>query len=205
MTKLLFLAALISNYPLLAQTPAPPARPNGSRLFDQVCTTCHGNATVERAPAPAELRSMTPEKVYEALTTGAMQVQAKDLADDAKRAIAEYLGDRKLGASQVADSKLMPNQCAGNPPLADISSKPAWNGWSMDLANTLSSAKIQSAIMQPPFSGRIRGASQREWVWSLRNAHSAAGGGLGRPELWPEWVPGFQVPRMSQVYRDCSG
>lgn len=136
MTRLALLGALISNYPLLAQAPAPPARPNGARLFDQVCTTCHGNSNVERAPAPAILRGMTPEKVYEALTTGAMQVEAKDLADDAKRAIAEYLGDRKLGAAQVADSKMMPNQCAGNPPLADTFSKPEWNGWSTDLANT---------------------------------------------------------------------
>ncbi|MEQ1948592.1 MAG: PQQ-binding-like beta-propeller repeat protein [Bryobacteraceae bacterium] len=136
MTKLVLLATLISAYPVMAQAPATPARPNGNRLFDQSCTTCHGNANVERAPAPAVLRGMTPEKIYEALTTGAMQVQAKDLADDAKRAIAEYLGDRKLGAALVAGSKLMPNQCAANPALADISSKPAWNGWSMDLANT---------------------------------------------------------------------
>jgi polyvinyl alcohol dehydrogenase (cytochrome) len=65
-----------------------------------------------------------------------MQVQAQDIADDDKRAIAEYLSDRKLGAAQIADAKRMPNQCASNFPFADLSSKPAWNGWGVDVANT---------------------------------------------------------------------
>jgi hypothetical protein len=34
---------------------------------------------------------MSPETIYEALTTGAMKEMAKDLGDDDRRGIAEYM------------------------------------------------------------------------------------------------------------------
>jgi polyvinyl alcohol dehydrogenase (cytochrome) len=75
---------------------------------------------------------MTPEKIYEALSTGSMRVQAQDLTDDMKRGIAEYLADRKLGAA-IGDASLMRNRCAGNPAL-DLT-LPSWNGWGVDTTN----------------------------------------------------------------------
>jgi mono/diheme cytochrome c family protein len=65
------LSILVPMGAAFAQTPRPPARLNGARQFDQICTTCHGNADTERAPDPSVLRKMTPERIYEALTTGA--------------------------------------------------------------------------------------------------------------------------------------
>ncbi len=116
-----------------AQAPPPPS---ARQLFDQSCTACHGNPEVSRAADPAVLRRMTPERIYEALTTGVMRVQAQDLSDAARRGIAEYLGDRKLGAGTSGDAKLMPNRCETNPAVLDLSRAPAWNGWGVDLANT---------------------------------------------------------------------
>ena len=54
---------------------------------------------------------MTPERIYGVLTTGVMQPQAASLSDPAKRAIAEYLGDRKLGARESGAVEQMPNRC----------------------------------------------------------------------------------------------
>ncbi len=88
---------------------AAPASPR--QAFDQSCQTCHGNPTVARAADPAVLRTMTPERIYAAMTTGAMQAQAQGLSDDLKRGIAEYLGDRKLGATESGDAARMPNRC----------------------------------------------------------------------------------------------
>src|SRR5688572_31266854 len=90
-----------------AQTPAAPSP---RQLFDQRCLTCHGNGDMPRAMDPAALRRMTPERVYAALTTGPMQPQAEGLSDADRRAIAEYLGDRKLGAGPAGDVASMPNR-----------------------------------------------------------------------------------------------
>jgi polyvinyl alcohol dehydrogenase (cytochrome) len=135
-----------------AQTPAPGAAPapavappSPRQLFDARCQTCHGNAETPRAADPAILRRMTPEHIYAALTTGVMQPQADGLSDAERRGIAEYLGDRKLGAGPIGDAAAMPNRCTANPPIPvtalDGPTAAAWNGWGADLANT----RFQSA------------------------------------------------------------
>jgi polyvinyl alcohol dehydrogenase (cytochrome) len=104
---------------------------------------------------------MTPERIYAAMTTGVMLAQAQELSDELKRGVAEYLGDRKLGATESGDATRMPNRCEAGPsprPSAVSSSGsgpglpsgqhpgplllpfrltgPSWNGWGADTANT---------------------------------------------------------------------
>jgi len=125
-----------------------PARPQGSAgtesgfaVFQQRCMGCHGNPRVERAPSPAAIREMSPEKIYEALTTGPMKGQGDGLSEDQRRMVATFMSGRPLGSLQQGDAKNMPNQCAGNPPVADPSAGPAWNGWGVDITNS----RFQSA------------------------------------------------------------
>ncbi len=124
-----------------AQSPGPPGPPSPSarQLYDQTCQTCHGNPAVPRAADPSLLRRMTPERIYEALTTGVMQSQAQGLPDAMRRGIAEYLGDRKLGAGPSGAVDQMPNRCEAAPARTAASARGAtgnWNGWGADLANT---------------------------------------------------------------------
>ena len=107
----------------------------GSTIFGNYCENCHGNPKVDSAPPPAILKQMTPERIYQALTTGDMVTLSKDLTDLQKRDIAEWVGGRRLGAAENGDSKGMPNRCASNPPIRDLTSAPSWNGWS-DINNT---------------------------------------------------------------------
>src|SRR5436190_1599687 len=126
----LLLAGLVLQVPgapapprLIAQAPQQPGAQNPGALpalsprqqFDQSCQTCHGNAAVPRAADPAVLRRMTPERIYDALTTGVMQSQAQALSDQSRRGIAEYLGDRKLGAAASGAVDGMPNRCEATP------------------------------------------------------------------------------------------
>ena len=46
--------------------------------------------------------------------------------------VSAYLGGRKLGVTEIADAKKMPNRCASNPPMSDIAHAPMWNGWGVD-------------------------------------------------------------------------
>lgn len=123
-----------------AQAPARPApqsagTESGFAVFQQRCMGCHGNPNVERAPSPAAIREMPPEKIYDALTTGAMKGQGASLSDDQRRMVATFMSGRPLGSLQEGDARQMPNQCSSNPPLADPAAGPAWNGWGVDLTS----------------------------------------------------------------------
>ena len=111
------------------------------RLFEQRCTSCHGNPSAPRAADGLQLRKMTPEAVYAAITTGPTHANLSGVTDDEKRMIAGYLGGRKVDAARLTDAKLMPNQCPANPPIDSLSASPLWNGWSPDGSN----ARLQSA------------------------------------------------------------
>ncbi|MCU1324980.1 MAG: cytochrome Cbb3 [Bryobacterales bacterium] len=89
---------------------------------------------VEHAPSEATIKTMTPERIFEAITTGAMKNQAAKLTDTEKLLLAEYMGGRKLDKEDVGDAKNMPNVCASHPPVRDMNA-PSSNGWG-DLSNT---------------------------------------------------------------------
>src|ERR1700721_2739142 len=92
---------------------APPARaPQGSAgtesgfaVFQTRCMGCHGNPAVERAPSPTVIREMSPEHIYEALTTGVMKGQGSTLSEDQRRMLATFMSGRPLGSEAQGDGK----------------------------------------------------------------------------------------------------
>jgi polyvinyl alcohol dehydrogenase (cytochrome) len=120
--------------------PAPgqrgaPGSENGIAVFQTQCFGCHGNAKVPNAPSPVAIREMSPERIYESLTTGVMKEQGGKLSDADKRVVAEFMGGRPLGSARAGDARNMPNQCRNNPQIADPARGPAWNGWGADGSN----------------------------------------------------------------------
>jgi polyvinyl alcohol dehydrogenase (cytochrome) len=105
---------------------------NAAQAFAEHCGACHMTA-VGTAPKLANLRQLTPESIYETLTSGVMRVQARDLSLEQKRDIAAYLGGRAPGRAEHSDARRMPNQCGRSAPL--VPSAPAWNGWGVDDEN----------------------------------------------------------------------
>jgi polyvinyl alcohol dehydrogenase (cytochrome) len=137
-THIATLAPLIWAVQCVAQVPAAPQRMGtefGISAFERECSKCHGNAAVERAPSPAAIRQMPPERIYAAMTTGVMKTQAANLSDEQKRRLAEYMGGRPLGSAALGDASQMPNRCpAGSRIPLDLG--PAWNGWGVDVGNS---------------------------------------------------------------------
>ena len=135
-----WLGAVRAQAPAQAQAKGKQAQgsagtESGFAVFQTRCMGCHGNPNVERAPSPEAIRQMSPERIYEALTTGAMKAQGDALSEDQRRMTAAFMSGRPLGSLQQGDAKDMPNHCASNPPLADPSAGPAWNGWGVDPTN----------------------------------------------------------------------
>jgi polyvinyl alcohol dehydrogenase (cytochrome) len=133
---------------------------------NQVCAGCHEHGG-GHAPAVYILKIMTPASIYGALTTGAMRVQAKDLSDEDKKSVAEFL----TGAGVRGDSKLAPPPCEGAASRFDPDQPPAYSGWGLTPENTryadaatagLDSARLEKLHLKWAlgFDGAVRVRSQ---------------------------------------------
>jgi polyvinyl alcohol dehydrogenase (cytochrome) len=99
-------------------------------LYQQHCAACHANPGGTRAPAIAVMRQMSPENILNALDNGLMKQQAAVLAAPQRRAIAEWITAKTIGAGAPVSSR-----CAQPDPVFDLSAT-AWNGWGNGLDNT---------------------------------------------------------------------
>ncbi|HXH23836.1 MAG TPA: PQQ-binding-like beta-propeller repeat protein, partial [Vicinamibacterales bacterium] len=114
---------------------ALPGTESGWSTFQTQCAGCHGVVTpVGAAPMVADIRAMTPERIYAALQ--GKSHHGRTLTDIQARRVGEFMGGRPLGSANAGEAKDMPNQCRSNPPMTDPALAPRWNGWSDDLANT---------------------------------------------------------------------
>ncbi|PYS41212.1 MAG: cytochrome C oxidase Cbb3 [Acidobacteria bacterium] len=127
--NVLLLALLLAQAPQAQNTTPRPGFRAAPPIFQQNCGTCHGHDG-KQAQSITDLQNYSPERVYEALTTGKMKDQAAQISDVQKRQIAEFLAGRPVGSDEAGDIKKMTNPCAANPPMLDPAAGPAWNGWS---------------------------------------------------------------------------
>src|SRR5689334_10324940 len=77
-------------------------------VFESRCAQCHGAAAAERrAPDRNALMSMTPERIFAALTTGSMAANATGMSDAQKTALAVLLAGRPMGVSESGKASAM--------------------------------------------------------------------------------------------------
>ena len=64
------------------------------------------------------LKQLTPEKLYESMTTGSMRTHADaaSLTDEQRVAIAEWVSGRRLGSTETGGANTMSNMCPTHPP-----------------------------------------------------------------------------------------
>lgn len=109
---------------------AAKRNPQGAHVFETVCAACHEHG-VNRAPAVFLLTGMLPKSIYRVLTQGAMQVQARDLSDGDKLAVADYLG----GANSAHEANLTAPICTGAALEFDRQQPPSLSLWGLTLDN----------------------------------------------------------------------
>jgi polyvinyl alcohol dehydrogenase (cytochrome) len=139
----------------------------GAPIVHDFCARCHGK--LESAPTIATLRSMSTEKIYEALSTGAMKSVAAAYSDEQKRLVAEYLTGRRVGTAASGDAKDMPNRCPRTMKIGSADS-PAWSGWGRDLSNTRFQPR-GSAGLSPDSVAKLK----LKWAFALPGAMSVYG------------------------------
>src|ERR1700730_9985550 len=152
----------------------------GLREFETKCASCHQSAEGQKAPDASVLRKMTAEAVYTAVSK-APHTEIQGLSEDDKKMVAAYLGGRKLGVTEIADAKSMPNRCSSNPPMTGIAPGPMWNGWGGDPSTNARFQPVSAAGLTAAQVPKLK----LKWAFGLplaEGAHSqgtvAGGGGL---------------------------
>jgi polyvinyl alcohol dehydrogenase (cytochrome) len=137
--------------------------PNGQALFENTCATCHTAAGDARTPSLAALKQRPPEAIVDALTTGVMREQGADLKDPERRAIAEFLAGRAIGAPVAGTA----GKCA-SPPLFDPTKGPKWTGWSGDITNTRFQPEAEAGLTAEQTPKLVL-----KWAFGFPNAATA--------------------------------
>src|SRR5215831_9627093 len=156
-----------------AGPPVAAERPNyeakGDFDFLNSCAICHGR--IEQAPPLTTLQNLSPEKIYETMTTGSMKTQAAILTNEQKIKIAEFLSGRTLGTGESGDARSMSNRCASDPPVKDVTGSSSWNGWSPNGLTNTRYQPAKAAALSPAAVSRL----QLKWAFGLTGTYSAYG------------------------------
>ena len=105
---------------------------DAAKIYADNCSSCHEQPT-GRAPPKEALKDRTAETILVSLTSGTMAIQGVSLSVAEKKAVAEYLAGKPLGAAGVMSAGL----CTAKPaPLGNLAAKPLWNGWGVDSSNS---------------------------------------------------------------------
>ncbi|HVY35450.1 MAG TPA: PQQ-binding-like beta-propeller repeat protein [Caulobacteraceae bacterium] len=139
----------------------------GFALFQQKCFGCHGNAAVAPSvPSPEALRSLGPERIYDALTTGPMKAVGDAMSEADRKMVSASIGGRVLGSASAGEAKDMPNRCKTSPAVRLTGA--GWNGWGGDLANTRFRTQAQAGMTAKDLP-RLK----LKWAFGLPNSTSA--------------------------------
>lgn len=147
---------------LAAQTAQAP---DGRAVFESHCVTCHATAD-PRIPTVAELRERPPQAIVNALTSGAMRLQGSELTEEERRAVAEYLAGKIVGAVSTPSTSST-GRCAADRPF-DSSQGAQWSGWSPDATNTRFQTAPQAGLTATDVP-RLR----LRWAFGFPDATSA--------------------------------
>src|SRR4029453_633701 len=133
------------------------------------CARCHESDENHDAPRTSVLKQMTPEHIYEVLTTGSMRTAAANLTEQDKRLIAEWVGGRKIDIDAAGTGEKMPNVCATHPPVRRLNA-PGWNGWGVDQRNS----RAQSAAAAGLSPGQVSRLTLK-WAFGFPGATALYG------------------------------
>ena len=108
---------------------------NPEAIYNESCASCHDRPE-GRTPPRAALRDRTPETILLSLTSGSMSLQGLTLSVAEKRALAEHLSGKTFSAATTDANLCATKEGMKDTKLQAPGSKPQWNGFGVDAANT---------------------------------------------------------------------
>jgi polyvinyl alcohol dehydrogenase (cytochrome) len=113
----------------------PPAA-DVTAIYKERCSTCHEGeaATAARAPSRDALKARSIQQIVATLEPGGlMAAHAEGLSSGQKQALAAFLSS---GGAAAGTADPTAGACAPGVAMPDPATRPMWNGWGNDAANT---------------------------------------------------------------------
>ena len=114
----------------------------GEHLFSQTCSTCHIDSIGSLAPSTGVLALMTPRAIYSALSKGKMVEQAKNLSEDQRKAVAQWITKSAFRETAIASSAFTTFSLTRD----DVQAGWNYSGWGGNLEGTGFRTTQQSGI-----------------------------------------------------------
>jgi polyvinyl alcohol dehydrogenase (cytochrome) len=124
--------------------PAWSQSPDGARVFQTFCASCHTGAPDARAPAIDSLRARTPQAIMDSLVSGAMRPQGARLSGAERRAVAEFITGKPI-EGDVSGARI--GRCTPSESPQSPASAPRWTGWSPSTTNTRFQPADQAGLL----------------------------------------------------------
>ena len=120
--------------PSWAAAPADQ-KPDGQVLYAQHCAKCHAGQSTRAAQLDI-MRRLPAEFVLHSLELGKMKFQGVLRTNEERRAISEWVTNKKLKPESVSDETVA-GFCADAPGEFVVEAgAPQWNGWGVDVVNS---------------------------------------------------------------------
>jgi polyvinyl alcohol dehydrogenase (cytochrome) len=144
------------------------SNPEAETLYKSRCASCH-DAGVARAANRDTLRSLSPDAIRLALTSGSMRAQGADLTSAQVDALSRLLG--RAAAAPTAAPRRADNTCpAGPASFTNPLEQPHWNGWG---------ANVSQHRFQPAGMAQLSASDvarlKLKWAFGLPGVNRAAG------------------------------
>jgi polyvinyl alcohol dehydrogenase (cytochrome) len=137
--------------------------PDGARIFQDSCYSCHHTGSGFGAPTLDQLHQMSSGSILLALESGRMKEQGSRLSADERTALADFLGT-------VNPTTLVPSQAACAAKEFSLTGDSAWNGWGVDLTNSRFQPKTKAGLNRGEVS-RLK----LKWAFGFPGASAAYG------------------------------
>ncbi len=109
--------------------------PDGQALYQQHCAKCHAGQSTRAAQLDI-MRRLPAEFVLHSLELGKMKFQGVLRTNEERRAIAEWVTNKKL-KPEAATDETVAGFCADTPgDFVVEDGAPQWNGWGVDMVNS---------------------------------------------------------------------
>jgi polyvinyl alcohol dehydrogenase (cytochrome) len=146
----------------------------GESVFTKICSSCHGNAAYPKAPSLTGLSGLSPYVVLNALDNGKMRQQAKDLTEEQREAVAQYVTNKPLKKTLMPDQAYTDFSFEGNgDSLHDYS------GWGGNLEATGFRTTAQAGITKENV-----GSLRLKWAFAFPDASDVR----SKPALVGDWL-----------------
>jgi polyvinyl alcohol dehydrogenase (cytochrome) len=157
-----------------SQKPDAAALTEGQKVYMATCNNCHKADAGVGAPAYLSLVQMPPRAILAALETGKMRIQAKDLTEDQRKAVTQWLTGKTLSVPTI------PQEAYGSFALpASKSGLVNHSGWGGNLEGTGYRSAEQAGI-----SAANVGKLTLKWAFAFPEANQVR----SKPAIVGDWL-----------------